>query len=52
MACEHRGCDCKGQDVGDGNRHFCSDFCRKAQMTGQHEDRCRCGHPDCKGSRS
>ncbi len=51
MACEHRGCDCKDGHVRDGGKQFCSDFCKSAQMTGHHEDRCKCGHSECKATK-
>jgi hypothetical protein len=47
MACEHRGCKCEEGDIRRGGKEYCSDFCATAQTTGQHEDRCRCGHPNC-----
>jgi hypothetical protein len=47
MACEHRGCKCEEGDIRRGGKEYCSDSCATAQTTGQHEDRCRCGHPDC-----
>jgi hypothetical protein len=52
MACDHRGCDCKEATVRDKDKQFCSDFCRNATTTGQHADRCKCGHPDCRGTKS
>lgn len=48
MACEHRGCRCEETKVQNGGKEYCSDFCARVEMTGQHEERCRCGHPDCR----
>ena len=53
IKCGHQGCAC----VVEPSQSYCSDYCaRETTSTGSynlpggqhHDQRCRCGHPDCK----
>jgi hypothetical protein len=40
--CRHPGCHCQARE----RSSYCSDHC--AELGGREEDRCHCGHPDCR----
>lgn len=41
--CKHDACHCTGEEV--QNSGYCSQACQTGAM---ENDRCACGHPDCK----